>query len=338
MIHALVADDSSFMQKALTHILESDGDIKVIDTAYDGKEALRKVKELRPDVVILDVEMPVMDGLSTLTHIMAEVPTPVVVISGIREPTLAVKALFYGAIDFIPKTSGEISYDIEELKHEIIVKVRTAAGVNVQKMDLIHPQGSYVKLPKKFIPKEAVIIGASTGGPKAVAAVLSSFPPNISASVIVVQHMSHEFIPSFVDLLKGKCPPDISVAKQDNIIRSGKVLVSPGRYNISIIQENSVKRVRIHKTLPFSSSSSIDFTMRSAAKIYGDKIIGVLLTGMGTDGALGLKEIKDAGGRTIAEDESTCVVFGMPKAAISLGCVDEVLPLPQIAGAIMRMI
>lgn len=338
MIHALVADDSSFMRKALTHILESDRDIKVIDTAGDGEEALRKVKELRPDVVLLDVEMPVMDGLSALTHIMAQVPTPVVVISGIKVPELAVKSLFHGAIDFIAKPSGTISYDIEEAKNEIITKVKTAAGVNVHKMDLIPPRESYVKLPKKFMPKEAVIIGASTGGPRAVAAVLSSFPPSVSASVIIVQHMSADFIPAFVDLLKWKCPLDISVAKQGNIIRSGKVLVSPGGCNVSIAQEKGVKKVRIHKSVRFSSSSAIDFSMRSAAKIYGENVIGVLLTGMGTDGALGLKEIKDAGGRTIAEDESTCVVFGMPKAAIKLGCVDEVLPLPQIAGAILRMI
>jgi len=338
MIRALVADDSSFMRKALTHILESDGDIKVIDTAGDGEEALRKVKELRPDVVLLDVEMPVMDGLCALTHIMSQVPTPVVVISGIKEPSLAVKSLFHGAIDFFPKPSGTISYDIEDAKKEIIARVKTAAGVNVHKMDFIPPQESYIPLLTKYTPKEAVIIGASTGGPRAVAAVLSSFPPGVRASVIIVQHMGADFIPAFTDMLKWKCPLDISVAKQGNIIRSGRVLVSPGGRDVSIVQEKGVKKVRIHKNVGFSVSSTIDFTMCSAAKIYGENVIGVLLTGMGTDGASGLKAIKDAGGTTIAEDESTCVVFGMPRAAIKLGCVDEVLPLQQIAGAILRRI
>lgn len=337
MIHTLVADDSSFMRKALTHILESDRDIKVIGTASDGEETIQKVRELRPDVVLLDVEMPVMDGLSALSHIMAEAPTPVVVISGLKDPALAVKSLFQGAVDFISKPSGVISYDIEEVKDEIIAKVKTAASVNMQKMKLTLPRESYVKLPKKFKPKQAVIIGASTGGPRAVATVLSSFPPSISTTVIIVLHMSPEFIPSFVDLLKWKCALDISIAKHGNIIRSGKVFVSPGGCNISIVQGEGVKRFSIHKNLRFSVSS-IDFTMRSAAKIYGENVIGVLLTGMGKDGALGLKAIKDAGGSTIAEDESTCVVFGMPKAAIGLDCVDEVAPLPEIAGAILRMI
>lgn len=337
MIHALVADDSSFMRKALTQILESDGKIKVIDTACDGEEAIHKVKELHPDVVLLDIEMPVMDGLTALTHIMHEAPTPVVVISGLKEPEVAVKSLFHGAIDFIVKPSGTISYDIEDVRNEILAKVKTAAGVNVEKMDLILPQESYVKFQRTFEPKQAVIIGASTGGPRAVATLLSSFSRSIRASVIIVQHMSPVFIPAFVDLLKWKCPLDISIAKQGNIIRSGKVIVSPGGGNIDITQEKSVKKVRVQKTIHFSVSSSIDFTMRSAAKIYGKNAIGVLLTGMGTDGALGLKAIKEAGGATIVEDESTCVVFGMPKAAIDLGCVDEVLPLPHIAGAIMRM-
>jgi two-component system chemotaxis response regulator CheB len=312
--------------------------IHVIDTACDGEETIRKVLELRPDVVLLDVEMPVMDGFSALAFIMAHVPTPVVIISGIKEPAMAVKALFHGAIDFIPKPSGTISYDIEDIRTEIILKVKTAAGVNVKKMVITHPLQSCVKLPGQSRPKEVIIIGASTGGQRAIAEVLSSFPPDISAPVIVVQHMSPEFIPSFVEFLKLKCLPGISVAKQGNIIRSGRVFVSPGGCNISIIQENSVKKFKIHGADRFSLSSAIDFTMRSAAKIYAENVIGVLLTGMGTDGAMGLKEIKNKGGKTIVEDESTCVVFGMPKAAISLGCVDEVLPLPQIASAIMRLI
>lgn len=337
MIRALVADDSSFMRKALTHILESDRNIKVIDTAGDGEETIRKVKELHPDVVLLDVEMPVMDGLSALTHIMAEVPTPVVVISGLKDPTLAVKSLFHGAIDFILKPSGTISYDIEEVKNEIIARVKIAAGVNVKKMELIIPKESYAKLPAKFKPKQTVIIGASTGGPRAISAVLSSLPSSISASVIVVQHMSPVFIPAFVDMLKWKCLLDISVAKHDRIIRGGRVFVSPGECVISIAQHKGIKRFGIVKKAE-SVSTAIDCAMRSVAKTYGENVIGVLLTGMGKDGAMGLKAIKDAGGSTIAEDESTCVVFGMPKAAIDLGCVDEALPLPKIAGAILRLI
>jgi len=342
LIKVLVVDDSSFMRKSLTHILESDRSIEVIDTAADGEDAMRKVKRHSPDVVLLDIEMPVMDGLSALAHIMAECPTPVLMLSALnkRDAAIAIKSLEHGAVDFIPKPSGVISYDIEELSNEIIGKVKVAAGVNVHKLALHLPEESYQHPRREPITrKNMVVIGASTGGPKAVVNVLSYLPRDISTAILVVQHMSPEFIPSFVDRLQWGCSLKISTARKGRVISSGQALVAPGGYHTTIIQNGDARKIRLsRKVSPYTVMPSVDYAMESAAKVYGQSTLGVLLTGLGRDGAKGLEAIKDAGGNTIAEDSSTCVVFGMPKAAIELGCVDEIVPLPQIAQTILRMI
>ncbi len=342
MVRVLVADDSGFMRASLTHILKSDESIEVIGTAVDGSDALKKVKELKPDVVLLDIEMPVMDGLAALSYIMAESPTPVLIVSGLgeKDTRIAIKSLEHGAIDFIAKPSGVISYDIEKARDEIISKIKIAAGVDVHKMKLELPNESYVHhRAEAALKKKLVVIGASTGGPKAVEVVLSGLRREMSAAVLVVQHMRKEFIPSFAERLKWESPLDVSVAQDKGEIIPGRVLIAPGDSNIGIISEGGGNRVSIisqeesHTVLP-----SIDFTMESAAGIYKDEALGVILTGIGSDGTKGLKAIKDAGGSTIAEDESTSVVFGMPKSAIETGCVDEVLPLNKISGAIMRKV
>ena len=342
MVKVLVVDDSSFMRKSLTHILESDRSIEIVDTAVDGEDAIRKVKRQSPDVVLLDIEMPVMDGLSALAHIMAECPTPVLMLSGLnkRDAVIAIKSLEHGAVDFIPKPSGVISYDIEKLSNEIIAKVKVAAGVNVHKLALYLPKESYQRpWPKPITRKKIVIIGASTGGPRAVGNVLSCLPRDISTSILVVQHMSPEFVPSFVDRLQWGCSLNISTARKGRVISSGQALVAPGGYYTTIVQNGDTRKIRLsRKVSPHTAMPSIDYAMESAAKAYGQSTLGVLLTGLGNDGAKGLEAIKGAGGNTIAEDQSTCVVFGMPKAAIELGCVDKIVPLPRIAQTILKMI
>jgi len=341
LVRALVVDDSSFMRKSLTHILESDRSIEVVGVAANGLEAIRKVKQLRPDVVLLDIEMPVMDGLAALSHIMAERPTPVLMLSALdkREATIAIKSLEHGAVDFLPKPSGVISYDIDKLSDEIIAKVKTAAGVNVRNIALRLPEETFQRQwPKPVTRKSFIVIGASTGGPGAIATVLSHLPRDIPSAIVIVQHMSPEFVPSFVERLQWGCSLDISTARRGAVLSAGRVLVAPGGYHIAISQNGRVNKIRLsRKPLPHAVIPSIDYTMESAARAYGKSALGVLLTGIGSDGARGLKAIKEAGGSTIAEDQSTCVVFGMPKAAIELGCVDEVVPLPQIAQAILRM-
>ena len=340
IIKVLVVDDSSFMRKSLTYILEYDSSIKVVGVAEDGLEALRKVRELHPDVVLLDIEMPGMDGFTALKRIMNECPTPVLIISALnkRDPTITIKSLEYGAVDFIAKPSGVISYDIEKIADEIISKVKTAANIDIQKLRL---DLSMIPIQKQWPQggqKGIVVIGASTGGPKAVITVLSRLPRNIPASVLVVQHIIPEFVPSLVDRMKWGCTLEVGVAQEGDVLDPGRVLVAPGIHT-AVVKEGGRKRISLKKESSHDFNSyAINHAMESAVNAYGGGVLGVLLTGMGSDGAEGMKAIKDAGGGTIAEDQSTCIVFGMPRAAIDMGCVDKVVPLPEIAQAIMEMI
>lgn len=336
MIKVLVVDDSSFMRKSLTHILESDDEIEVVDTASDGREAVGKVKSLHPDVVLLDIVMPEMDGFTALAHIMAEHPTPVLVLSalGKNDALIALKSLEYGAVDFIPKPSGFISYDIAKLSRELIDKVKVAASVNVRKISFRKPAISHRLKTLAGKRRKIVVIGASTGGPRAVALILSELGRNIAPAILVVMHMQPEFVESFVERLQWDMSLDISIARKGDIITPGRIFVAPGGSHTVIVKNGKTRKIGFHwKAAPHIPS--IDFAMESAAEAYGDETLGVLLTGVGDDGARGMKAIKDAGGRTIAEDESTCIVYGMPKAAIELGAVDEVVELQVIARAIL---
>lgn len=341
-IRVLIVDDSSFMRASLTHILKTDSSIGFVAAAADGEEALNKVKELRPDVVLLDMMLPGMPGLDVLEYIMTESPLPVLVLSSIgkEEPSIIIKAFDYGAVDYIEKPSGQISYDIEKIADEIIYKVKIAARARVDKLVLQHGK-SRVRLQTRKPPaqEKLVVIGASTGGPKAAAYVLSGLPQDIHAAIIVVQHMGAEFIPSFAERLKWGCAVDVSLAKKDEKILPGRVLVAPGGCNTAIVKVRNDKRIYLSKkTGRDAIAPSINYAMESAAKAYGRDAVGVLLTGAGADGARGMKAIKDAGGATIAEDESTCVVFGMPKAAIDAGAVEDVVPLPLMAERIVKKV
>ena len=231
MKRVLIVDDSSFMRKSLTHLLESDDTIEVVDTAADGADAVRKVRQLRPDVVILDIEMSGMDGLAALAHIMAECPTPVLVLSGLgkNDATLALKCLEQGAVDFIPNPPASSRMTSTRLRAEIIAKVKWAAGVPVRKLDL-RLRGEPLRRAGRRPAKrdKIVVIGASTGGPRALATILSSLPPALAAAVLVVQHMSPAFVPSFADRLKWECLLDVAVARQDEALTPGRVVIAPG--------------------------------------------------------------------------------------------------------------
>jgi two-component system, chemotaxis family, protein-glutamate methylesterase/glutaminase len=342
MKRVLVVDDSSFMRKSLTYLLESDEAIKVVGTAADGAEAVRKVGQLRPDVVVLDLEMSVMNGLAALTRIMTEHPTPVLVLTGLNrlDATIAIKCLEQGAVDVIPKPSGVISYDIDRLRPEIIAKVKVAAGVNARNLGPQVLRGS-CRLPpaaKAMTGDKMVVIGASTGGPGAVASVLLALPPAFAAAVLIVQHMSPVFVPYFAESLKEECLCDVAVAREDEAFTRGCVVVSPGGCHTLVACARGARRVRLStKPSPHAVFPSVDYAMASAAETYGASAVGILLTGTGSDGAQGMKAIKAAGGRTIAEDPATCLAPGMPQAAINLGCVDQVLPLSLVARAVAEM-
>ena len=345
-IRVLVVDDSALMRKMLSDILSRDDLIEVVGTARDGLDAMEKIRKLEPDVVTMDIEMPKMDGLTALQHIMNERPMPVIIVSAMdkRQADVTMKALDYGAVDFISKTSGTLSLDIDKIGDDFISKVKMASTARMPKpRTKKHTNGFYLSEEPAVLQqptsararKKLVIIGASTGGPKAIPEVLSRLPRNIPAPVLVVQHMPEGFTKSFADRLNWYTSLEVAEAAPGDIISPGKVLVAPGNYHMEIggktiktTQDEKVNNVR----------PSVDVLMKSAAKSHGAGCIGVLLTGMGGDGAEGLKAIKAAGGKTIAQDEETCVVFGMPKIAMDMGVVDVMRPLDDIAKAIIKFL
>jgi two-component system, chemotaxis family, protein-glutamate methylesterase/glutaminase len=343
MKRVLVVDDSSFMRKTLTYLLESDKGIEVVGTAADGAEAVRKVELLRPDVVILDLEMSGMDGFEALAHIMAERPTPVLVLTGVNKPDakIAVRCREQGAVDFITKPSGVISYDIDKVKAEIIAKVNAASAFDIQNVDASAPARRFspVTRARTAADGKIVVIGASTGGPRAVGAILLELPASFAAAVLVVQHMSAAVVPQFVAALKKISSLEVALACDDEAFSVGRVVVSPGGCHTLVIRIGGVGRVGFsHRPSEHAVFPSVDIAMSSAASAYGEGALGVLLTGAGTDGARGMKRIKDAGGATLAEDPATCLASGMTQAAIDLGCIDQVVPLYRVAQTILEMI
>jgi two-component system chemotaxis response regulator CheB len=329
-IRALVVDDSAFMRKIIGDILNSDPEIQVVGYARDGEDAIEKVESLRPDVVTLDVEMPRLNGLGALSRIMQRTPTPVVMLSaytdrGRRE---TIVALENGAVDFITKPSGEISIQLAELRDEILRKVKIAARTRVKRLAksatraFTRPAALRVKGRRRL-----VVIGASTGGPKALLEIMSRLPSGLPACLLLVQHMPEGFTTSFAKRLDSKSSFQVREAEDGMTLQEGVAYVAPGDYHLLVNGSalNIVKGLKLHGVRP-----AIDFTMESAALKYGENTVGVLLTGMGIDGAAGMKAIKEQGGTTIAQDEKTSLVFGMPHAAIRLGCVDEILPLQRI--------
>ncbi len=345
MIRVLVVDDSILMRSIVGDMLNVPGEIGVVGVAKNGLEAIAKTKELRPDVITMDVEMPKMDGITALRQIMKEQPTPVIMLSAVTKEGAwqTIMALSAGAVDFIPKPSGSVSLDIDRVTGTLVEKIR--AVCNARGKLRAPPAVELPELQKgpskaSVRAKKIVVIGSSTGGPGALEQVVPKLPENLKAGVLVVQHMPPGFTRSLAERLNRISPLEVREAQEGDTIVEGRVLLAPGDYHmivrkgagagyiVGLSQEPPVHRVR----------PAVDVTMKSAARTYGASIVGVVLTGMGSDGAFGLKDIKDQGGRTIACDEKTSVIFGMPKAAIELGCVDRVAALDDIPGEITDMI
>jgi two-component system chemotaxis response regulator CheB len=337
-IRVLVVDDSLVMRKLLTEILERDPNMKVVDTAKNGVEAVIKTVELQPSVVTLDIEMPKMDGLTALQYIMKENPVPVVMLSAMnkRQADIVIKALEMGAVDFIAKTSGTLSLDIDQVGENIISKVKDAANIKINK---VSPKiyDKIVVSDFKISSKRdrVIVIGASTGGPKALLEIISSLPRDLPACVLVVQHMPEGFTESLAERLNWQASLEVKEAIDGDKLKPGVVYIAPGNQHM-IVDGNKVQLtngVKVNYSRP-----SIDVLMESVAKHYGQNVIGVIMTGMGQDGAKGLKAIKDRCGRTIAQNEKTCAVFGMPKVAIEMKVVDKIVPLNKISQEIIRLL
>jgi two-component system chemotaxis response regulator CheB len=346
-IRVLVVDDSALMRRMISDILNSDKGIEVMTTARDGEDAIKKVTELKPDVVTLDVEMPRLDGLHALGYIMSEIPTPVVMVSAYTQKgaEATFRALEYGAVDFVPKPSGPVSRDIRTVGDELIAKVKVAARVDLDTLNFIRPkripEGLKVK-PKKIIPEVRVIaIGASTGGPRALGQILPQLDPDIPAALLIVQHMAKGFTKTFAARLNREAKIEVKEAEAGERIEPGKALIAPGGYHMAVRREVTGNKapgvIRLNQEPPvYGLRPTVDSMMLSAAEIYGDKTVGVILTGMGRDGAKGMKAIKDDKGKTIAQDKDTCVAYGMPKAAVEEGAVDKIVPLDKIPQEIMK--
>ncbi len=345
MIRVLIVDDSALMRRRISDILNSDSEIEVIDCAKTGADAIKKVVKMKPDVITLDLAMPDIDGLTALTYIMNEVPTPVVIISAnvsAGGPN-ALRALELGAVEIVNKPGGEISLDIETVDKEIISKVKTASKVDVKRVRAVFNMfkniapAKPVKAPSGL--SKIVAVGASTGGPKAIKEILPYFSADIPAAFLFVQHMPAGFTRSMAERLNWLTKIDIKEAEDGDIIQAGHGYIAPGDYHMVVEarDENAVIRLnkgpKVNRVRP-----SITVMMDSVVKIFGARTIGVLLTGMGQDGVAGMRNIKNAGGITFAEDKSTCVVYGMPRVAIEQGIIDKVLPISHMGIEIMKHI
>jgi len=329
-IKVLVVEDSIFMRTVISDIINSDPQLQVVGTAKDGEEALSKLDTLQPDVITLDVEMPRMDGLSVLKQIMRRKPKPVIMLSALtKEGALyTLKALEYGAVDYITKPSGNMSLNLHTIKDEIISKIKMAASANLLKL-----KAKSINIEPYELADNVVAIGASTGGPQALTYVLTSLPSNVPP-ILIVQHMPEGFTKSFAERLNELCKFKVKEAEEGDYVSEGLALIAPGGFHMRV---SKTGRIKLDRTPPIHGvRPAVDPMMISVANFYESKAIGVILTGMGRDGAYGMKKIKEHGGITIAQDKKTSVVFGMPKAAIEEGCVDIVLPLHKIPIEIMR--
>jgi len=357
-IRVLVVDDSAFLRRNLPRILESDPTIKVVGTAANGAEAIQKVKELRPDVVTLDVLMPVMDGLTALKHIMRETPTPVVMISSVTRQGAqeTLEALSLGAIDFVAKPSGPVSLDIEKVRGELVgkikaaytTKIKVAASVDVtrnkfraivEELSKGRTQPVVTARPEAGAPggKRLVAIAASTGGPAALQLLLGRLPKDLNAGIVIVQHIAAGFTRPLAERLNSLSQITVREAEDSAPITPGVALISPAQVHITIARRGNGLVARLSpEPADTLHRPSADVLFRSIAGCCASETCAVILTGMGDDGALGMRSIHEGGGWTIAQDEATSVIYGMPRKAVELGGVGVSLPLDQIPTEIAR--
>jgi two-component system, chemotaxis family, protein-glutamate methylesterase/glutaminase len=334
-VRVLVVDDSAFMRYTISHHLSAQPDMEVVGLAADGVEGVEQVEALRPDVITLDVEMPRLDGLSALRQIMAKHPLPVVMMSSLTKEGAAVtvEALTVGAVDFVTKPSQSIS--VHQVLGELAEKVRQAARARVRApVTAASPQ----KRPAAPAPggrlERLVVIGSSTGGPGALREVIGRLPVDLPAGVVVVQHMPPSFTRSLAERLDDLSAVPVKEAAAGDRVQVGQVLIAPGGLHMTVNRNGEIQLndgPTVNGVKP-----AVDVTMVSAAAAFGDRVLAVVLTGMGHDGRDGSRAIKHAGGRTIVQDEATCIVYGMPRSVVEAGLADTVLPIDQIADGISQ--
>ena len=352
-IKVMVVDDSAVVRQVLVQLLQADAGIEVIAAVADPVFAMQRMKMQWPDVVVLDVEMPRMDGLTFLRHLMQERPTPVIICSTLTEAGAAttVEALAAGAAAIITKPKIGLKQFLTETAHELTAAVRAAAKVNVKRL-ATRPERLHLEAPVKnsadviLAPaggkpmlrttEHIVAIGTSTGGTQALEFVLSALPV-VCPALVIVQHMPPAFTAAFAKRLDGVCQINVKEAQHGDRLLPGWALIAPGGKHMLVQRSGAQYQVEIREGPPVSRHCpSVDVLFRSAARAAGRNAVGIIMTGMGDDGARGLKEMRDSGSSTIAQDEASCVVFGMPKEAIRCGGAERVLSLDALPRAIMQ--
>ncbi|MBI5746193.1 MAG: chemotaxis response regulator protein-glutamate methylesterase [Nitrospirae bacterium] len=344
-IRAVVVDDSAFYRQAIVDILSQTAEIEVVRTARNGLDAIRAVSDSSPDVITLDLEMPEMDGFTFLRWLMNNRPTPVVIISSRSDAGIVFRALELGAVDFFEKPAkGPLSGDVKVV-YDLILKVKTAASIPKGKL-LLHQDRSaaHYEKPITFYTEKRIVkivaVGASTGGPSAIREIIRGLPRDLPAAIVISQHMPPVFTGYFAERLNRLGVLPVKEASNGERIEGGVVYISPGGMHFLLKRDEKEKKAVTASLLSVRAedkySPSVDILMSSAAEVSGPGTIGVLLTGMGNDGKKGIRKIKESGGRTIAESESTAIVFGMPKEAILDGSIDKILPISEIAGEIVE--
>ncbi|MGE0086189.1 MAG: chemotaxis response regulator protein-glutamate methylesterase [Desulfococcaceae bacterium] len=339
MIKVLIVDDSAVVRKILTEELSKYRDIEIVGSAVDPYVARDKIVKLKPDVITLDLEMPRMDGLSFLVKLMKYYPMPVVVLSSLtpKNSETALKALELGAIEVLCKPGS--AYSTLDVSRSLVNAIRAASSANIQQ----HTEKTSSPVPAPSLGNfrfqtthKVIAIGASTGGTKAIEEILKTMPVT-TPGIVIVQHMPENFTTAFAKRLNEICEIEVREAADNDHVVPGLALIAPGNRHMLLQRSGANYLVRIKDGVPvYYQRPSVDVLFRSVAKHAGKNAVGVLLTGMGADGAKGLLEMRQNGAYTLAQDEKTCVVFGMPKEAIKIGAVDEIVPLPSVSQSIIN--
>ena len=336
-IRVLVVDDSPLVRRTIERLLDADPGVTVVGIAADGLDALAKIRDLRPDVVTLDVLMPRLDGLKVLACVMRESPVRVLMLSSLTQEGAdeTLQALDLGAVDFIDKTALLVSGDPANAGRELLMKIHTAAAVNpsrLRRRGAVRGETSSAPALLQSGGADVVVVGASTGGPPALQGLIPALPADLPAGVVVVQHIPAGFTRPLAGRLDAASALSVREAESGDRVRPGEVLIAPGGRHLTFARRGGEVVVVIDlepsKTL---HRPSVDVTMQSAAEVWGRRSAGVLLTGMGADGAWGMWSIRARGGWTLAQSEESCIVYGMPRAAVELGAASEVAPLGEIA-------
>jgi two-component system chemotaxis response regulator CheB len=338
-IRVLVVDDSAFIRRAVSRMLAEDPEIAVVGQASNGDEALALVASCSPDVITLDLEMPTVGGLATLRRIMAERPTPVVLLSAHAQADASntLEALAAGAVDFIDK-SAVSPMDVHALGDELIRKVRTAARSRLSAMTTRPPPASLDELTSSASSVSVIVLGASTGGPPAIQLILGRLPADFPIPMLVIQHMPPRFTRAFADRLGTGCALRVKEAAQGDVIAAGTILVAPGGRQLELKRTDARFEVALKQGASLDLHvPSLDATAGSAASILGDGVCFAVLTGMGVDGVEGARAVRKAGGLVVAQDEESSVLYGMPRAVAQAGLANFVLPLERMADLFIRL-